>query len=133
MKIVEIIRLEESREGTVGVIRVNKKCLGFTLEPPDRLNLKNISSIPAQQYKCMPYSSVGYGKTHIVTNVPGRTNILFHPGNVIDHTAGCILVGAEVGKLKGDRAILNSGKTFKKFIEAVGVGEEFHLTIREEY
>ena len=133
MKIVEITRLEESQQGTIGVIRVNKKCLGFTLEPPDRLNLKNTSSIPAQQYRCVPYSSVSHGKTHIVTNVPGRTNILFHPGNVVGHTAGCILVGEAIGKLKGDRAILNSGKTFKNFIEAVGISEEFHLTIREEY
>ena len=65
--------------------------------------------------------------------VPGRAEILFHPGNIVDHTAGCILLGSDVGKLKGDRTILNSGRTFKKFIEAVGVQEDFHLTIREEY
>lgn len=133
MKIVEITRLEESKHGTIGVIRVNKVILGFTLEPPDQFNSRNISSIPAQQYRCVPYHSEVHGKTHIVTDVPGRSGILFHPGNVVGHTAGCILIGSEVGKLKGDRAILNSGQTFKRFIEAVGVGEEFHLTIREGY
>lgn len=133
MKIVELIRLEESPQGTIGVMRIDKQIFCFTLEPPDRLNERNISSIPAKQYLCKPFESKRFGKTFEVADVPGRSAILFHAGNTVDHTEGCILVGESVGKLKGDRAVLNSGATFKRFAEAVGVVQMFHLTVTEHY
>ena len=133
MKIVELIRLEESEQGTIGILKINKVVFCFTLEPPDRQNERNISYIPAQQYICKPYSSDRHGQTFEVMNVPNRSWILFHAGNTVHHTDGCILVGSHQGKLKGNRAVLNSGATFKKFAEAVGVGNKFHLTISECY
>jgi len=134
MKIVELIRLEESEKGTVGVLKVDKEVFCFTLEPPDILNRQSISSIPAQQYICRRHKSEKYN-TFQVMNVPDRTNILFHPGNTVSDTAGCILLGSEIGKLKGDRAVLNSGITFKGFMEEIGTREDavFHLTITTNY
>ena len=133
MKIVELIRLETSIQGTIGILRINKTVFCFTLEPADRENETNISSIPVGQYLCKPYSSERHGQTFIVTDVYGRSYILFHAGNVVDHTSGCILVGSSQGKLKGARAVLNSGATFKRFAETVGVNNTFHLTISENY
>jgi hypothetical protein len=91
-----------------------------------------VSSIPAQQYICRPYKSPTHGKTFQVRNVPGRDHILFHAGNLAKHTEGCILLGEHFGKLKGDRAILNSGATFKAFLAEVGE-RPFHLTIYERF
>jgi len=133
MKIVELVRLEESEQGTIGILKINKVVFCFTLEPPDRQNVRNISSIPTQQYICKPYLSERHGQTFEVMNVPGRSWILFHSGNTVHHTDGCILVGSHQDKLKGDRAVLNSGATFKRFAEAVGVSNDFHLTVSECY
>jgi hypothetical protein len=66
-------------------------------------------------------------------DVPGRDKVLFHAGNKIGDTAGCILLGETLGKLAGDRALLNSGATFKAFMDELQGVDEFHLTIREEY
>jgi len=132
---VEIIRLETSYEhGTFGVLRINKQVLCVTLEPRDAENAQNISSIPAGQYVCKRYSSLRYPDTFQVMNVPDRFFILFHAGNVDDDTEGCILVGSSVVKFKnGDRAVLNSGLTFKMFMNALAGCEEFILTIHEKY
>ncbi len=133
--ICELIRLEEDEtHGTLGVLKVQKEVFSFTLEPPDRLNERNRSSIPAQQYECRRISSPRFGETFEVTGVPGRTAILFHAGNAVSDTAGCILLGESVGKLRTDqRGILNSGTTFKRFIAAMTGHDRFHLTIREAY
>jgi len=132
MKILELIRLEETGQGTIGVLKINKIVFCFTLEPPDNENLSNVSNIPAQQYNVSPYSSIKYPDVYIVDDVPNRSKILFHSGNIVDHTAGCILLGESLGKLQGNRAILNSGKTFDKF-KAILQNEGHHLTVSEVY
>lgn len=132
MQIIELIRLEESEQGTIGILKLNKRVFCFTLEPPDRGNIKHISSIPAKQYRCSIYKSHRHGKTYKVEDVPGRTGIIFHAGNIVDNTGGCILLGSSVGKLKNNRAVLNSGKTFDNFMKET-IGEILHLTIREVY
>ena len=131
--VIEIIRLEETMAGTFGVLKINKEVFCVTLEPPDRLNKKNRSCISAQQYICDQVETQKYGTTYRVMNVPGRTDILFHAGNVVSHTHGCILLAEYFGKLQGDRAILNSGRTFKQFMMRVGNFRQLHLTIREVY
>ena len=133
MKIVEIIRLEEDFNwGTFGVLKIDKKVFCVTLEPPDKLNVKNISSIPAQQYLCAPVVSPKYKETFEITNVPGRTHVLFHPGNTASHTKACVIVAQYWGRLGENRAVLNSGKTFKTFLTEMEF-KPFHLTITENY
>lgn len=132
--VVELIRLEECFEyGTFGILKIDKRIFCVTLEPPDHLNERNVSSIPAQQYICRPYSSGRFGKTFMVVNVPGRNYILFHAGNLVAQTKGCIILGQYFGKLKGDRAVLNSGATFKEFMRHMAGVDEFHLTVKEVY
>ena len=134
MKVVELLRLEDSTGyGTFGVLKIDKAAFCVTLEPPDLLNQSNRSCIPAQQYICARHSSPTYGATFLVQDVPGRSQILFHPGNVIDDTEGCILVAQHFGKLRGNRAVLNSGKTFGRFMDAMVGRVNFHLTIKEVY
>jgi len=127
--------MEESEKGTLGVLKIDKQLFCCTLEPPDLLNASNVSCIPVQQYWCESYSSQKYPNTFEITNVPGRTHVLFHAGNTIEDTAGCVLLGRNWGVLSGDRAVLNSGDTFKKFLahmanEGVHI---FHLTIHTFY
>ena len=132
--IVEIIRLEESfRWGTFGVLKLNKQVFCVTLEPPDVENTKNISSIPAQQYMCWRITSPTYGETFQVKDVPNRDYILFHAGNFVGDTKGCILLAEKFGKLKHNRGVLNSGKTFSIFLKIMNDHESFNLTIKEIY
>jgi hypothetical protein len=132
--VLELIRLEENYDhGTFGVLKISKQVFCVTLEPRDQLNAPFISSIPAQQYMCSRYSSARHGKTWLVEKVPNRLLILFHPGNIAKHTEGCILLGEHFGKLRGDRAVLNSGATFHKFMQLTKDRIKLHLTIREVY
>lgn len=131
---LEIIRLEESAEhGTFGVLKINKSVYCCTLEPSDRLNKTNQSSIPAKQYKCNKIISPKYGTTYQVMDVPDRTHILFHAGNIDDHTEGCIILGQHFGKLRGNKAVLNSGKTFMRFMELLKDEKQLHLSIGTRY
>jgi len=132
--ILELIRLEENYDyGTFGVLKVNKAVFCVTLEPRDELNAPFVSSIPAQQYLCSRINSRQHGPTWQVENVPGRLNILFHPGNIIKDTEGCIILAQHFGKLRGDRAVLNSGATFNNFMLITRDRLKLHLTIREVY
>lgn len=134
LPIVELIRLEEDGLfGTFGVLKINKRVFCVTLEPPDKLNLKSKSSIPAQQYICNQVNSPKFGLTYEVANVPGRSYILFHAGNTVEDSSGCILLAQYFGKLRGNRAVLNSGQTFANFMKNMEDYERFHLTIREVY
>jgi len=131
---VRLIRLEENHDhGTFGVLIIMSKVFCITLEPPDKLNIQNKSNIPAQQYLCQRYSSMKYPDTFQIINVPGRSYVLFHAGNIDEHTKGCILLSQYFGKLKNNRAILNSGKTFKDFMTLMTGIDRFHLTIKEVY
>jgi hypothetical protein len=133
---IEIVRLEETKRGTIGVLKINKSLFCTTLEPSDELNAISVSSIPAQQYICERYSSDKYPNTFQVMDVPGRTYILFHAGNEIEHTEGCILLGEYFQKLNHDpeyRAIRNSGKTFSDFMTLMEHYDKFRLTITEVY
>jgi hypothetical protein len=133
MKILELIRLESWLGGTVGVLKIDKEVFCFTLEPKDLLNAINESCIPTGQYVCKRVNSPKFGNTFEVSNVPNRGNILFHAGNVAGDTLGCILEGSEVGKLKGERAVLNSGKTFKAFLDAMQGENEAILSVSEVF
>ena len=132
--ILELIRLEENyKYGTFGILKINKMVFCVTLEPRDELNTPFISSIPAQQYMCKRVNSHKYGPTWEVERVPGRLAILFHAGNVVKNTEGCIILAQHFGKLRGDRAVLNSGVTFNNFMTITIDNIQLSLTISEVY
>ena len=130
---VRLIRVEESNEGTFGNLIICSQVFCVTLEPSDWLNERNISSIPAQQYTCIRIRSPQFGETFEIVDVPGRSHVLFHAGNVIKHTEGCVILAQYFGKLHGDRAVLNSGKTFEEFMQIMKGVNVFSLTVKECY
>ena len=134
LPIVEIIRIEENfKYGTFGVVKINKQAFSVCLEPADLENKQNVSSVPVQQYLCQRYSSAKYPDTFQITNVPNRSKVLFHAGNYIKDTEGCVLLAQYFSKLKGNRAVLNSGLTFKSFMNMMIGIDKFHLTMLENY
>lgn len=130
---VRIIRVEESEQGTFGVMTICGQAFCVTLERPDVLNKANVSNIPLGQYLCKKVSSPSFGDTFEITNVPDRSHILFHAGNRIEDIAGCVILAQYFGKLQGDRAVLNSGATFREFMEIMHGFVCFGLVITEVY
>lgn len=129
--VLELIRLEEAETGTLGILKIQKKVALFTLEPPDLLNLRGFSSIPAQQYTCKRYRSRSFGETFLITEVPDRSKVLFHWGNWRSNTEGCILLGT--GIMWEKRGITNSKRAFEKFMVIMRQYDTIHLTIKEVY
>lgn len=116
--------------GVFGAMKIDEEPFNVTLEPPDKQNAVGISCISPGQYIVKRFNSPKYGWTWRV-QVHGRTYILFHAGNVKKHTKGCILVAEHYGKLTGNLAVLNSGKTFKRFMARTAKYSALHLTITE--
>jgi len=134
MKQLRLIRLETNpRYGTFGVLLIDGEVFCCTLEPYSRGNQKSISNIPAQQYTCVLTKSPSYGWTFEVKDVARRSAVLFHKGNFAKNTKGCILLAEKFGKIRGDRAVLNSGETFAKFMRILSDITMFKLTITESY
>jgi len=122
MKSLHIHRFAEVPDGIIG-----RSSEGwFTLE-------NDLKDIPAMVYRCKrDYYHAGDYETFEVTNVPGRSRILIHKGNVEDDSAGCILLGKTLGVYKNKIAVLNSGKAFREFMHWASDVDEFNLIITEQ-
>jgi hypothetical protein len=126
--IAEIIRDESTREGALGSMFLNFAYFCETLQPdadePKRFH------IPPGVYRCKRFHGAKYKDTFEIV-VKGHTALLFHAGNIEEDSLGCILLGSTRGKLGKDRAVLNSGNTFKKFMARLEDVDEFTLTITD--
>lgn len=137
LPILEITRLEDSPEGCFGVLRIQKQVFCLTLEPPDQANKPWTSCIPVQQYVCVHHESEKFGLTYIVRDVPDREQIIFHWGNWLEDTQGCILLGNSLLYDGAKRGVANSRQTFARFLARLGSGlddqQMLHLTISVGY
>lgn len=125
-----IVRLEKSLDGALGVLLLDSKIFCFTLNP-DVTEVDKLY-VPAGEYLCKRYHSIKYPDTFEII-VPGHTAVLFHAGNTEADTRGCILLGSTVGKLKGNRAVQNSGVTFENFMNRCFNLMQFKLLIEDRY
>lgn len=115
LKEVTIKRYYSGRDGVFGIVLVDHAPFCLSLEDPDNDNKKNISCIPAAEYSCEPVHSPRFGKTWEIKNVPNRSAILFHAGNTIQDTQGCILLGHQIAKVAGILGIIHSQIAFSDF------------------
>tara|TARA_R110001599_G_scaffold10127_1_gene50180 strand:- start:10 stop:387 length:378 start_codon:yes stop_codon:yes gene_type:complete len=86
-----------TEESTIGELFLNGERMCDTLELPYKDNQRNISCIPAGEYKVrlrLPRESATRDYLHLlVKDVPNRDYVLFHRGNSAKDTRGCVLVG----------------------------------------
>jgi hypothetical protein len=132
---LRIVRDLRSTDGTFGQLW-NTRSGGFfnalhTCEDDWLDNRRNVSCIPAGTYKVLRtiYYKHGYETFEII--VPGRSRILFHPGNTEEDTDGCVLVGMRRGTLwvrdedaplkplAHKTAVVNSQQAFRLFMESM--------------
>lgn len=126
----KIVRLEQSSQGALGALLFNNVIFCFTLQPD--ANDKERFCIPVGDYICKRFHGTKWPNTFEIV-VEGHEALLFHAGNTEVDSEGCILLGSSVFKLKGYRAISNSGLTFKLFMETLQDVNEFPLKIVDCY
>jgi hypothetical protein len=110
------------------------------MELPWRDNKPNVSCIPPDQYDAQIAMSPKFGKVYWVVDVPDRSYIRNHAGNLAGdtkkgfktHSYGCILSGKYKGYIAGQRAILLSRVTIRKFINLLQ-DRPFKLNIIEAF
>ena len=123
------------RHPTMGVFSWKGEPLCPTLELPWRDNQQQISCIPDGEYLCKRtegrrlFSGAVIPVTFEVTDVPGRSGILFHSGNIDHHSRGCILVGSSFTIMGMQPALSESRKAFERFIAVLGNLESFTLVV----
>ena len=135
MNTLFLLRIQTSDQGTFGIIIFNGQYL-YTGELPWKDNRPNVSCIPSGSYTVRVRISPKYGKVYEVTDVSGRTYILFHQGNFFgdislgfrSNVQGCILLGFKRGKLYGQKAVLASRIARNRF-ETVMNFEPFKLKV----
>lgn len=143
MQTLILKRESTSAAGTVGMLYRGRIPVCYTLELPWRDNAPGLSCIPAGGYlvEHLPRSASGkYHDVYHVTDVPGRSGVLIHPGNfggardlgMRTDILGCILPGRRLGMLPviGGRqlAVLDSRGALKD-LHLITNREPFHLEI----
>ena len=133
MKTNIIRRIETGNHGSFGVMIMDSIPYALTLEREWLNNERSISCIPAGHYMCNRIDSPKFSNTFEVTDVPGRSHILFHKGNLDDDSHGCILVGENFGNVKGSPAIQASKKGYNEFMRILAGDDIFRLIIVDDW
>ena len=129
MKIVQITRFAYSPNGTFGHLTLPSGKILATVERPWIDNEKNISCIPVGGYKCEPsFYYRGNYEAFEVMGVQDRSRILFHIGNFVRNSNGCILVNSKHGAINHEWCGINSRNAFNVFMKEMN-GAKFHLNI----
>lgn len=83
-----------------------------SMELPQRANHRDISAVPTGRYRAFARLSDNNGPVIQLSGVTGRDAVQLHSGNMIDHSAGCILLGSTAVSQAPPRGseILASGK-----------------------
>ena len=126
---LDLLRVGQSARGTFGVLRYGQVPFALTLEEPWLDNAVGVSCIPPGLYRCERVRSPKFGNTFEVTQVEGRSHILFHKGNTLDDTQGCILVGEEFSGTFDQPMLVSSQRGFSEFLALLDGQAEFDLEI----
>lgn len=121
------MKLQRATQGPVayGVLRDDEGKIFFT-------TLERFP-IPAGTYvvKWMPAEANPiHGECYEVQNVPGRSDILFHSGNIPDHSKGCIIVGKGYDNFGKTAGVVNSTTALERLIRFLGK-KDFTLEIAD--
>lgn len=128
-----LVRDKQTKDFTLGKLYCNGVFIAYTLERPWKCNQSNVSSIPVGTYSCKircPHESGKFNYEHlIVKNVPGRSFILFHMGNKVSDSHGCILTGLS----RSDSLISQSQEAHYKLMNSIsGKKASIILTVKTQ-
>jgi hypothetical protein len=118
---------------TPGILEVDGVEFCQTLEDREReKKVKGKTAIPIGRYKITITMSPRFKKRMpLLHNVPDFSGVRIHPGNTVDHTEGCILVGQDTNAL--DAWLGSSRVTYEKLFAVIDKAlkdkEEVWITI----
>ena len=118
------------KEGAFGVMfdgdgKEFAVCLTRTFDPDNRI------LTPKGSYPCKQQWFIRGKHQTFEIAVPGHSEVLFHRGNVEEHSLGCILIGEQLTKLEGKDAITYSAQGFAEFWEKYKDFKEITLEVDE--
>ncbi len=121
-----------AKNGTNGVLDIDSERVCETIELPNLANQKGMSCIPEGVYEVKKRFSEKHGNHLIVSNVPNRSLILFHPANnAKEELRGCIApVSQTVGAGKGIKSRIAFEKVRDLAYQAFDREEKVTLTIK---
>lgn len=123
-----VVRHTWGNAAVLGRIYVGGKAVAYTLEPPWLGNQPNVSCVPCGVYAWDLLPSPRFGRDLIeLSDVPGRSEILIHPGNYPRDTQGCILLG--LGLDEKLPAVWQSRKAVSKLHDALAGATSGTITI----
>jgi hypothetical protein len=62
-------------------------------------------------------------------SVAGHSRVLFHKGNLEDHSEACVIVAESFGELKGKTAVLDSRGGFNEFMSLTAGLQQFYMNV----
>ena len=128
---LKIVRLEATEDGMRGQLLINGRLFANTLERPWENNEVNISCIPEGIYQGKKYNSKRHGKTLQIMSVVNRTYILFHTGNTMEDSQGCILLGETFSK--SGCAVHSSASAMARFKEVLVQSTQFTVEVCNKF
>lgn len=131
MKNFKLVRVAYIPDGTFGVLKDEETPFCLTLEREWNDNKRGESCIPTGTYLCRRVQSPKFGNTFEICDVPDRSHILFHKGNLEDDSHGCVITGEEYGEYKNKVAVLSSGRAFREFKQRTDSIDSFKLEVKD--
>lgn len=134
-----VLRYETGDHGTFGTVLGPDGWTAHSLEPPWLNNEPNYSCIPEGIYRCVYTFSPAFKRyLYLVEDVPGRSGIRIHSGNLagnrkkglLSHSYGCILLGSWRGRYKGQEAVMLSEPKVRELREVFDE-EPFWIEIKD--
>jgi hypothetical protein len=61
--------------------------------------------------------------------ISGHDRVLFHKGNIEDHSEACVIIGESFGQLSGKTAVLDSKGGFEEFMRLAEGIKEFYTLV----
>lgn len=132
---VVTLHREYKKSATLGILFLPSGKILKTIERPWLNNERRVSCFPEGTYivKWLPRSGSGkYKRVWHVQNVPNRSGILFHGGNLVKHSLGCVIVGLRHGLLGKLLAVLSSKIGLDKMRSELE-GKDFLLIVKSSH
>lgn len=129
MRLFTLLRIANPEQGIFGVLKDGDMPFCVTVE-------NNAFVIPDGDYICRRVNSPKFGNTFEITNVPGRSNVLFHGGNWEEDSTGCIVLGEKFEPIWDEKrkrlkeGVMESNKAFSEFKERTVGLVTFSLKVR---
>lgn len=130
MKKAKLVRKNmDDIRGVIGTLSIEDVQVCYTLERPWQNNTPEVSCIPKGFYLCKRIVSPKFGTTFEITNVKDRSHVLFHSGNQISDSRGCVLLGFQYNDSGAQLIISKSKVAHEALMKLMENENEFALEI----